>query len=227
MHIYVYIYNHTYHKRMRASLGITSGQPSKKQRHGKQDWRCLDQIWYCTLMVINKGELLYIANYIIYYNINIYQSPQNVSTSLCATHLHMHGQHLIHLQHSNSIDFRASDPKLHSGFVLFPAVDPLEVGATCMQTAVEMVRSSTKRLEMLATKTFSCFFYLSNIEQHVCKCRTEWNRILIVLDHAGELWQSWPIGTRGIFFIFFRISMDFPSPATDCAPNYLKLQGIN
>ena len=210
MHIYVYIYNHTYHKRMRASLGITSGQPSKKQRHWKQDWRCLDQIWYCTLMVINKGE-----------------SPQNVSTSLCATHLHMHGQHLIRLQHSNSIDFRASDPKLHSGFVLFPAVDPLEVGATCMQTAVEMVRSSTKRLEMLATKAFSCFFYLSNIEQHVCKCRTEWNRILIVLDHAGELWQSWPIGTRGIFFIFFRISMDFPSPATDCAPNYLKLQGIN
>lgn len=115
----------------------------------------------------------------------------------------MHGQHL---QHSNSIDFRASDPKLHSGFVLFPAVDPLEVGATCMQTAVEMVRSSTKRLEMLATKAFSCFFCLSNIEQHVCKCWTEWNRILIYTDHARSCWWALTILTnwdkRHFFHIF-------------------------
>jgi hypothetical protein len=39
-----------------------------------------------------------------------------------------------------------------------------------------------------------------------------------VLDHAGELWQSWPIGTRGIFFIFFPYFDGFSLPSNWLCP---------
>ena len=45
--------------------------------------------------------------------------------------------------------------------------------------------------------------------------------MLVSFDNPDQL------GQEAFFSYFFRISMDFPSQATDCAPNYLKLQGIN